>query len=151
MNRDSRLSVALHALVHMSLLGDPVSSARLAECMGANPAHVRRTLAGLRSAGLVTSTKGRGGGWRVARPLAQISLRDVHLALGESALFAIGHRRKETSCLVERSVNQSLGRALQETEAFLLERFAAVSLEEIAKGVERQMRRGRRPPKGHAT
>ena len=61
MKRDSRLSVALHALLHMADARAPMTSEQLARG-GGNPAAIRRTMAGLREAGLVRSEKGRGGG-----------------------------------------------------------------------------------------
>ncbi len=92
MSRDSRLSSVLHVLLHMAAHGRSMTSEELAGCMGANPVVVRRTLAGLREAGLVRSVKGHGGGLSIACDLAAVSLRDVHEALGEPALFAFGHR-----------------------------------------------------------
>lgn len=143
--------MALHALLHMSNSAEPVSSDALAECMGANAAQLRRTLGGLRDAGFVESTKGRGGGWRIAQPLAQTTLRDVHVALGESALFAIGHRREETECLVEQAVNAAIEDVLIDTEEYLLARFEAITLEELARDFRRRFKkaRGSRKRKHH--
>ena len=133
--------MALHALLHLSMHASRVSSIELAECMGANAAQLRRTLGGLREAGIVSATKGRGGGWCMAQPLEALTLRDVHVALNESALLTIGHHREETECLVERAVNAALEAPLRETEVYLLERFASISHADLARDFQRRMKR----------
>ena len=139
MNRNSRLSTALHALLHMAACEVPVTSSDLAACMGANPVLVRRTMAGLREAGFVGSAKGRGGGWSITCDLDRVSLRDVYVALDEPALFAIGLRNAAPGCLVEQAVNAALDGALREAERSLLERLGSVSLGSLAADFARRL------------
>src|SRR5215216_4074782 len=89
MPRSSRFSVALHVLAHLVEAPEPQTSEHLAECVDTNPVVVRRALAGLREAGVVTSSRGTGGGWVLAREAADITLRDVYTALGERLLQGI--------------------------------------------------------------
>src|SRR4051794_37704523 len=105
MRSDNRLSLALHVLLHMSELEVPVTSEDLGPRLGVNPVVLRRTLAGLRDAGIVRAAKGHGGGWTVARDLAHVTLGDVHAAIGSTALFGIGHRDEDTACPIEKGVN----------------------------------------------
>ncbi len=67
MRRDSRLSVALHALLHLGEQGEVITSEALAAMLAANPVVLRRTLTKLREAGIVRAEKGHGGGWSLAR------------------------------------------------------------------------------------
>jgi DNA-binding IscR family transcriptional regulator len=138
MNHDSRLSAVLHALLHLAAHDGPMTSEALALCMGAHPVAVRRTLAGLREAGLVASVKGHGGGWSVARDLDTVTLRDVYEALGEPGLFAIGNRNPGSPCLVEQAVNAAVGDALDEARALVLDRFASVRLSTLAADFNRR-------------
>src|SRR5690349_17442609 len=101
MKRDSRLSGVLHVLLHMLGMDGPATSEQLAQMMGTNPVVVRRTMAGLRGQGFVTSAKGHGGGWVVARDPATITLGDIYRAVGEPTLLALGHRHEMPGCLVE--------------------------------------------------
>lgn len=135
MRRDSRLSVALHVLVHMSALEEAVSSEALGGMLEINPVVLRRTLAGLRDAGIVRAEKGHGGGWSLGRPLDSVTLGDVYDALGTPALFGIGHRLESPGCLVEQAVNRVLGKALDEAEALLVSRLRACSLAALAADV----------------
>ena len=128
MKRDSRLSLALHALVHMAGAKRSLTSDELGAMCQTNAAVVRRTFGGLRRAKLVKSVKGHGGGWALARPLARITLGDVYDALGTPAVFAMEHRSDNPKCLIERAVNREIEGALEEAHAVLLARFHKVSL-----------------------
>lgn len=144
MKRDSRLSMTLHALLHIADREGPVTSAALAEMVSSNPVVVRRTLAGLRQGGLVRSTKGHGGGWVIARPLAAITLGNIYDALEAPAVFAMTDRTESPGCLVEQAVNRAMRDAFAEAEAVLLARFREVSLADIAADVKRHDRRRKR-------
>lgn len=132
MKRDSRLSSVLHALLHMAEKETLLTSDELAACMRTNPVVVRRTMGLLREAGLVASERGHAGGWRIIRPLDEITLRQLHEALGEPAVFAIGNRNETPECLVEQAVNTVLDSAFAEAEALLLERFSGVTLADLS-------------------
>jgi DNA-binding IscR family transcriptional regulator len=132
MNRDSRLSSVLHALLHMAEHEAPMTSEALAQCLGTNPVVVRRTMGLLREAGLVTSDRGHAGGWRIAIDLKTITLRQLHEALGVPTIFAVGSRNENPQCLVEQSVNATLDSAFAEAEALLLLRFHNITLAELA-------------------
>ena len=138
MKRDSRLSSVLHALLHMAAQGRPMTSEALAECMCTNPVVVRRIMAGLREAGFVRSEKGHCGGWSIACDLDAVTLRDIHVALGEPAVFAIGNRHETPQCLVEQSVNAVLDGAFAEAEDLLMQCFGAVSLGVLAEDFKRR-------------
>lgn len=109
-----------------------MTSAELATCMATNAVVVRRTMAGLREAGLVRSEKGHGGGWEIARPLSSITLKNIYDALGAPALMAMGLHLESPACLVEQAVNRSLTGAFKEAEAVLIKRLADVTLEHLA-------------------
>lgn len=132
MNRDSRLSSVLHALLHMAEHDGLMSSEELSRCMTTNPVVVRRTMGLLRDKGIVAATRGHAGGWSIAADLKTLTLRDLYEALGEPAVFAMGHRTQNPTCLVEQSVNHMLDDAYVEAERLLLERFASVTLADLA-------------------
>lgn len=132
MRNDSRLSRMLHVLLHMARHDGPMTSGTIAAMLGTNAVVVRRTMAGLRDAGYVRSAKGHGGGWELACDLADVSLLDVHRAVGGPRIFAIGNEHDHPACAVEQVVNDAVGEALRAAETLLVERFAGVSLAELA-------------------
>lgn len=134
---NSQLSGVLHVLLHMAERDEPVTSETLARAMDTNPVVIRRVMAGLRDAGYVRAEKGHGGGWMLARDLANVSLRDVYDALGGFALLAIGNRTESPGCPVEQAVNAALNRATADAEALLLERFGEITLARLRADVRR--------------
>jgi DNA-binding IscR family transcriptional regulator len=132
MKMDSRLSSVLHALLHMAEQDGCMTSEALGKCLGTNPVVVRRTMGLLREAGLVASERGHDGGWRISADLSTVTLRHLHEALGQPALFAIGNRHDQPQCLVEQAVNSALDGALAEAEALLLARLGEITLADLA-------------------
>jgi len=143
MKIDSRLSNILHALLHMAdhqaRTGAPMTSDQLATCLSTNPVVVRRTMAGLREQGLVASEKGHGGGWRLARPLDQVSLGQVHTALGEPGLIPETPRVEADGCLVEAAVNDALGETYAAARALLIARLNDITLADLAADFSRRL------------
>ncbi len=118
----------------------------LAKCLGTNPAVVRRTMGRLRNAGIVAAERGHGGGWRISTDLSTLTPRQLHDALGEPVIFAIGNRNETPDCLVEQTVNAALDSSFMEAEALLLERFGAITVADLAADFARRHadRRNRR-------
>jgi Rrf2 family transcriptional repressor of oqxAB len=94
------LSLALAEQNNVSQL----SSAELAKSLGANPSFVRKLLVPLVQSKLLRSQMGKTGGVRLARPAAEITLRDIYSAVvADTKIWAprtgIPHR-----CLVSSNV-----------------------------------------------
>ena len=145
MKRSSRLSVALHALVHLADRAPaPMTSDELAGCIRTNPVVIRRTLAGLREAGIVASLAGHGGGWTLAREPEAISVGEVTAALGEQLLFAV-EGAWPTGCAIQGAVSGALDGFLRDAEAMLLERLGGISLADLAASASAERKRRRAP------
>jgi DNA-binding IscR family transcriptional regulator len=135
MPRSTRFSVALHVLTHLVDAPEPQTSEQLAACVRTNPVVVRRTLAGLREAGVVTSSRGTGGGWALAGDPAEITLRDVYVALGERLFNAIdvaGPHPPRGGCRIQRAVAGTLDDFLDDAEALLAARLNRITLASLA-------------------
>lgn len=141
MRNDTRLSRMLHVLIHMARHDLPATSDSLAQMLGTNPVVVRRTMALLKEQGYVRSEKGHRGGWSLAKPLGEITLLDIHLALGSTSIFAIGLSTDHPECLVEQAVNTVLTDAFDAAQALLNERLRSVTLEQLAEDFERRYER----------
>ena len=135
MKRNGRLSVALHVLLHMAgRENGAMTSEELAVCAGTHAVVIRRTFAGLREAGIVTSVKGHGGGWRLARPLSAITLYDVQHAIDEK-VAAVQAAAPGGGCLIERVVRGALDDTVAAANALIDARLAAITLQQLLDGV----------------
>jgi Rrf2 family protein len=140
----SRFAVALHVLAHLADAPEPQTSEHLAACVGTNPVVVRRTLAGLREAGLVASARGTGGGWMLSRDADAITLADVYDALGERLLVAIdvaGPAARNSDCPIRRTVSVTLDEFLEDADALLVARLERITLASLAASVRGASRR----------
>ena len=134
MKRNSKLSLALHALGHMA--ADPMrplTSAEIAAHNETNPVVVRRVLGLLRDSGLLTSDKGHHGGWTLARPAEEISLADVYIALGDRFLRpAPEGEDNPPSCQIEAALRGRVEAALNAAETVLTDRLRETTINELS-------------------
>ena len=93
----SSVEYGLHCLLYLVPAAHPsvaaggavtLPASDLAEFQGVSPSLVRKVFTKLERAGLVASAEGKGGGFRLARPAAEISVLDVVDAIeGDKPLF----------------------------------------------------------------
>lgn len=102
--------------------------------LATNGAVVRRTMAGLREAGFVTSSRGHGGGWLLARPLNEISLLALYRALGEPSLFAIGIDQEDSPCQLAQAANHATQAALEQARLAFEAALDGVSVASVVEG-----------------
>ncbi len=137
MKRDSKLSLALHALGHMAAQPTrPLRSEDMATAQNTNPVVVRRVLGLLRQAGLVRSAKGHDGGWWLARDAAAITVADVYRAIGEPQFSRPAKGAENPAhCAIERRLHSTMQTALLQAEAVLTDALSRVTLAQIAQEV----------------
>jgi Rrf2 family protein len=140
MKRNSRLSLALHALGHMAAEPDRMrTSADIAAHAGTNPVVVRRVLGSLREAGLLVSEGGHSGGWRLARSPKEITLADVYLALDERLAPADAEDAAH-DCKVAHAFHRRVSRAMAEVERSLVQKLGETTIFEIRETAEHDHR-----------
>ena len=140
MRTDTRLSRMLHVLIHMDRHQQSATSDTIAQMLSTNPVVVRRTMALLKEKGYVTSEKGHRGGWTLSKPLSEMTLLDIHQALGSTSIFSIGLSTDHPQCLVEQAVNGALTDAFDEAQALLLKRLGSITLAQLAENFDRRFR-----------
>jgi Rrf2 family iron-sulfur cluster assembly transcriptional regulator len=75
--KDEHSIVAMLSLATHDRYSDPVSLTGLSESLGISTSYLEYLFSGLRKHGLVEGLRGVGGGYRLARPAAQISIADI--------------------------------------------------------------------------
>ena len=81
---------ALRAVLQLSLQQEkkPVSIRTLSELENISAEFLEQIFFRLRKAGLIRSTRGPGGGFQLEKPLDQITVADVFIAVGEELHFS---------------------------------------------------------------
>jgi Rrf2 family protein len=137
MKKSTKFSDVLHILLHMAESKEPTTSEDLAKAMQTNPVVVRRTMAGLRERGFVSSEKGHGGGWLLSCDLKKVTPYDVYEAIGAPTMIAFGNRTESPDCLVEKAVNKATKNTFEEAEKILLAKFRGTTLADIHKIIKK--------------
>lgn len=128
----SRFAMATHILTLLALSDDgPMTSETIAASVDTNPVVIRRTLAGLREAGIVTSQPGSGGGWRLAGPPTAITLCDVFRAVESEQVLPLHPRSPQGACVVGRSICRALEGVFDAAEAAMIGQLATVTIADV--------------------
>ncbi|MFD1851623.1 Rrf2 family transcriptional regulator [Oceanobacillus bengalensis] len=108
MRYSNATNYALHTVVHLMLQpdGSSVGVQELAEMQQLSPTYLSKVLTKLRKAGLIESTPGAKGGYKISRTKHEISFLDViHAIEGDTSLFdcTIHHE----GCMIENTMRQA--------------------------------------------
>lgn len=135
MAANSRLTVAVHALAWMALAkrkGRAVlTSEQIAASVNTNPVIIRRCLGDLRRAGLVGVRRGAGAGWSLARAAEEITLLEVHDAVGQEPPFGLHHAEPNLECPVGRGIRPALSQLYGEIDKAMRRELALVSVADV--------------------
>ncbi|MFJ6758201.1 RrF2 family transcriptional regulator [Streptomyces sp. NPDC091273] len=135
---------ALHSCVNLAWSGPDraVSAARLAAWHDLPAAYLNKQLQALARAGIVTSAPGPRGGFKLARPLAAISLMDVVAAVeGPEEAFRCAEIRRQGPGAGEPAADAAdcaIAHAMTRAELAWRRELAAQNLDEIRQRAERQ-------------
>jgi Rrf2 family protein len=136
MQSNSRFAVAIHVLTLLAQSPDqPVTSDYIAGSVNTNPVVIRRLLASLRRAGLVTSQGGHGGGWMLAAPACAITLRDVYRRVSDTSLFALHNRQPNQRCPVGRNIQRSLTAHFMQASSAMQDELGRTTIADILNDV----------------
>jgi len=141
MPTSSRFAVAVHILTLLEHEGGrPVTSAYIAGSVNTNPGFIRRLVALLARAGLVTTRLGAGGGVLLAKPAERIRLAEVYRAVESGDLFALHHSPPNPKCPVGQHIQQALRTVLRPAEGALESKLRGVTVTDILDSVTARSR-----------
>lgn len=134
MQISSRFTIAVHVLTCIATFEKDykVTSAFLAGSVNVNPVIIRRLLSQLKTAGLITVTRGSGGAF-IARPPEGITLFDVYQAVecvDDGALFHF-HENPSRQCPVGRNIHNALDDKLQRIQDALENEMKKITVADV--------------------
>ncbi len=139
MSANSRLTIATHALAwmasHERVGGTWTSSEQIAGSVKTNPVVIRRLMAELVKAGIVTSGRGPGAGWRLATDPQQITLRRIDEALGSEPAFAMHRNEPSAICPIAQGIRPVLAPVYAQVDAAVRRELERTTLADVLDGV----------------
>src|SRR5258708_32613166 len=124
--------VAAHIMAALGVYhGKELSSATLAASVNADPSFVRKSLSKLSKAGLVVTTRGKGGASVLARAPKRITLLDIYRASAAPPAFAIHSYPVEKRCPVSCHLKESMSEVLSQAQYTFERSLARVTLAKL--------------------
>jgi Rrf2 family protein len=132
---NSRMTIAVHALAWLALAqrqGHAVlTSSQVAASVNTNPVIIRRCLGDLRRAGLAEVRHGAGAGWSLARAPGEITLLEVHDAVGPEPPFGLHRTEPNLECPVGRGIRSALSQVYGQVDQAMRRELASVSVADV--------------------
>lgn len=137
MSQNVQYSIASHIMAGLGVHRDrEVTSADLAESINTSRAFVRRTLARLAKAGLVTTARGKNGSCRLSRGPGRITMLSIYQAVGSPPPFAIHGYEANPDCQVSCRIKDALAMVREESQAAFERSLAKIKLSELIARLE---------------
>ncbi|MNK88398.1 putative HTH-type transcriptional regulator YwnA [compost metagenome] len=114
-----------------------MTSEELASSIRTNPTVIRRLIAKLVEAGLLSSFKGKAGGVKLARPAKEISLRDIYSAVLEKRLIANRNKEPQKGCPVSCAMGKLMHEVIDGIEDNSMKYMSNIRLSELSNKVPR--------------
>jgi DNA-binding IscR family transcriptional regulator len=136
---NSRFSIAVHVLCLLATTPfQRQTSEFLASSIGTNAVVIRRLLANLRRAGLVSSKSAGGGGWKLAISAEQLTLDLVRRATAEGEATRMHRNQPDPACPVGKDVRRVLAGVYQRADEAVDRELAQISIAAILESVLQQ-------------
>ena len=131
MGYSTKLSDALHILAFLSMgAGQRITSAKIAESVKTNPAYIRQLMAALKSAGMITGTRGQANAELTRRP-DEITVLDVYRAVEGNKPLLHWDIDTNPACGVGIYVQLSIADFYQEIQKHAEQKMQTITLQDI--------------------
>ena len=141
---DTKFSVALHILTMISESKELLSSQALAESVGTNASYIRKVIALLKNAGLITSRQGKTG-YQLSKEPKNITLLEIYFATQEVShisLFQV-HQNSNPDCPVGKHIQAAVSPLFASAEAQLEKELAQQTLEDVINNLYKEAKQKR--------
>lgn len=140
MQISSRFTIAIHifACIHTFEKEYKTTSDFLASSVNVNPVVIRKVLAQLKAAGLVTVQRGSGGA-SIAKPLEEITFLDIYNAvecIDHGALFHF-HENSNQDCPVGRNIHRILDDKLEQVQKAMEAEMKRITVADVIRDTQR--------------
>jgi Rrf2 family protein len=136
-----KFAVAIHTAGMLALAEKMrVSSETIARSVSTNPVVVRRVISLLAKHGLVEVRKGQAGGAALARPPAEITLKELYRAVEPPPIMTVPRNAPDgAECPVAKYLAPVLTEFFASAECGFIERLSRFTLADVLAAVEQRM------------
>ncbi|MBL1055932.1 Rrf2 family transcriptional regulator [Ligilactobacillus agilis] len=136
---DTKFSVALHILAMISESKESLTSQALATSVGTNASYIRKVIALLKNAGLITSHQGKPG-YQLGKVPKDMSLLEIYYAtqeVNQIKLFQI-HQNANQACPVGKHMEAAMSPIFAHIETQLAEQLRQQTLADVISNLYRE-------------
>jgi Rrf2 family protein len=127
---NSRFAVSMHILTILASRGEVLTSERIAEMIGTNPAVVRRLAQTLLKAGYVQSKLGPGGGLKMAMNPSEITLGCVFRMTKEEPMVR-NIPKDKCGCAAADALERTISAATEQAETAFFNALSKRTLQDV--------------------
>ena len=132
MTVNTQFSIAVHLMAALGYgAADERTSSQLAASINTSPSFVRRVLAKLSKANLVSTSMGKTGSCSLAKRPKEISLLDIYKAVEAPKAFAIHDYPVQKSCAVSCAIKTAMDKVLDKTQHSMEKSLGEISLADV--------------------
>ena len=129
MTGNSRFAVSVHILAYLAFRrGVAVPSAEIASSVDTNPVVIRRLLAALVKAKVVTAHKGAAGGFTLATAAEKISLLDIYRTVEPDPMHGLNRFAPNHKCPVGARIEEILSNVFVKAQTAMEAELSRVTL-----------------------
>lgn len=129
-------AVAVHALVYLNHKDQILSSEELAQNVCTNPARIRKVMAMLKKAGIVSTREGSEGGYRFPGDASRTTLLQVLNAVGTPVVTSAWKPGdKDMECFVASGMADALDDIYAQLNSLCCERLREITIADIDKTI----------------
>ena len=129
---NTQFSIAVHLLIALGYNPErETTSSRLATSVNTSPSFVRRILAKLSKANLVSTSTGKSGSCTLAKKADEISLLEIYKAVNAPQTFAIHDYPVQKSCPISCNIEKTMNKVLTKAQKSFEDTLGETSLAEV--------------------
>ena len=134
---NQQFATAVHVLTALACKKELMSSEMLATSVNTNPVVIRRILSLLAKQHLVTTSRGKSGGVKLAKEPTQISLKDIYIAVAPSESIAPRNKTPQKDCAVSCAMYSIMTSIAEGSQKAMLKYLETQRLSDLSKRVQK--------------
>ncbi len=129
---NTQFSIAVHLMAGLGAnAGQGIPSATLARSVNTSPSFVRRVLAKLSRAGLISTTTGKGGACALTKDARTVTMLDIYRAVEAPKVFAIHAYPVRRDCHISCGIKDAMGNVLDAAQTSMETGLRKVTLSDV--------------------